>query len=91
MRMKENTIQITGVDISVGEVVQYLENDSTIDEQLYQISSIEVYGSGEDWDRLTVADVVVKTKDGITNEDLDTLRYKFLEVDIEVLNDSPVA
>lgn len=89
--MKENTIQITGVDISVGEVVQYLENDSTIDEQLYQISSIEVYGSGEDWDRLTVADVVVKTKDGITNEDLDTLRYKFLEVDIEVLNDSPVA
>ena len=89
--MKENTLQITGVDISVGEVVQYLENDATIDEQLYQISSIEVYGSGEDWDRLTVADVVVKTKDGITNEDLDTLRYKFLEVDIEVLNDSPVA
>jgi len=91
--MVNNTITITGANVSVGEVVEsFMDNDSINDETLYEVSSVEVYGIENDgWNRLTGADIEINTKDGVTNEYIDPIRAQFPAVDIEVVNDSSIA
>lgn len=91
--MVNNTITVVGADVSVGEVVEsFMDNDSINDETLYGVNSVEIFGIENDgWNRLTGAEIEIETQGGITNRYLDPVREQFPAVDIEVVNDSPVA
>lgn len=91
--MVNNTITVTGADVSVGEVVEsFMDNDSINDDTLYGVNSVEIFGIENDgWNRLTGAEIEIETDGGITDRYLDNVRAQFPAVDIEVVNDSPVA
>lgn len=83
--MKKQTITIVGTDVNVGEVVEsLLSNDSINDETLYRVNSTEVFGVEQSWNRLTGAELIIETQGGIDNKKLDGMREQFPAVDIEV-------